>query len=166
MAAITLQLHEQLAPLDRISLRPGELPALRRAVLSMLCPLLWRVLATMLPAAGVLRLDRQHSRPQKRAKDHTGEKASIGMRAHRSSTTLTISATSRPPSCLLVTLTTQPGLRSARVAVCSTKPVLPGSAERVKRTMRDAGLMSTVTSRVLPLAVASSVTVWATGSMV
>jgi hypothetical protein len=48
------------------------------------------------------------------------------------------------------------------VVIGSAKPGLPDSAARVHRTMCHAGLMAIESSRVFPLAVVSSVTVWAT----
>src|SRR5213594_1821464 len=76
-----------------------------------------------------------------------------------SNTTVTISATSLPPSCLVVTLTIQPGLTSDNASGCATNPVFPGSVGRVNLTIFDSGLRMMVTSRVLPFAVVWSVSV-------
>src|SRR5213594_763139 len=76
-----------------------------------------------------------------------------------SNTTVTISATSLPPSCLVVTLTNQPGLRSDNPSCCSTNPVFPGSVGRANLTIFVSGLRTMVTSRVLPCTVVWSVRV-------
>src|SRR2546422_11211943 len=74
-----------------------------------------------------------------------------------SNTTVTISATSLPPSCFVVTLTIQPGLRSDNVSGCSTNPDFLGSVGRANLTIFVSGLRTMVTSRVLPCAVVLSV---------
>src|SRR5437867_10720012 len=76
-----------------------------------------------------------------------------------SNTTVTISATSLPPSYLVVTLTNQPGLRSDNASCCSTNPVFPGPVGRANLTIFVSGLRTMVTSRVLPCAVVWSVRV-------
>src|SRR5439155_20854516 len=80
----------------------------------------------------------------------TGVHAPLG---HFSSITFTTSATSLPASCLVLTLTTQPGLRSLRVNGCSTNPVVPGSVARVNLRIFESDFSTLVTSRVLPVAV-------------
>src|SRR5213594_1153808 len=82
-----------------------------------------------------------------------------------SNTTVTISATSLPPSCLVVTLTIQPGLRSDNASGCSSNPVFAGSDGRANLTIFDSGLRTMVTSRVLPCAVVWSVSVLPDASM-
>src|SRR5439155_11173604 len=84
---------------------------------------------------------------------------------HFSSITFPTAATSLPLSCLVVTLTTQPGLRSLRVSGCSTNPVFPGSVARANFTIFESGLSRIVTSRVLPFAVVWSVRVFAEASI-
>jgi hypothetical protein len=52
-----------------------------------------------------------------------------------------------------------------RVVIGSAKPGLPDSTARLHRTMCHAGLKAIESARVFPLAVISSVTVWATESL-
>jgi len=53
--------------------------------------------------------------------------ASSASHPHRSITTVDDLRDSLPPSCLVVTLTIQPALRSDSASGCSMNPVFPGS---------------------------------------
>src|SRR5437879_11097017 len=52
--------------------------------------------------------------------------------------------------CLVVTLTTQPGLRSAKVSGCSTNPVFPSSVGRANFTILESGFSRIITALVVP----------------
>src|SRR3989441_6846947 len=92
----------------------------------------------------------------------TGVHAPLG---HFSNITFTTSATSLPASCLVVTLTTQPGLRSAKVSGCSTNPVFPSSVGRANFTILESGFSRIITALVVPFAVVWSVRVFAEASI-
>src|SRR5437867_3054444 len=146
VTGVALELHEDLAAPRGVAVGPGELPVLRRAV------------------AGVRRARRRRTprrprllclprrRGNQRNRREQDDRRAAGRTVHRSSTTFTTSATSLSPSCLVVTLRTQPGLRSESESVCSTNPVLPGSVGRTNFTIFDSDLSTIVTSRVLPFA--------------
>src|SRR5438034_1253677 len=84
--------------------------------------------------------------------------------ARRSTKTFTTSATSRSPSCFVVTLTVHPGLMSSKGTGCSTKPGLPGSVERRDRMILDSARISMTTTRDFPFPGASTVRILATVS--
>src|SRR5881296_1768717 len=136
---------------------PPELPARRSAVMAA------RLASLRAPGrlAGLLSDARQGAR-QKACEER--ENNALAPDPHRSTTILICSATSRFPSCLVVTLTIQPTFTALSGTSCSMKPALPGSVERANRTTLAPGFMWTTTSRVFPLLATSSVRVCAAES--
>jgi hypothetical protein len=63
----------------------------------------------MADVRSLLRLNRQYGSAEEGPKNSDGKSAEIGVMVHRSSTTLTMSTASQPPSRSVVTFTTIPG---------------------------------------------------------
>ena len=82
----------------------------------------------------------------------------------RSTKTFTTIATSRSPSCFVVTLTVHPSLMSSKATASCANPGFPGSLERRERTIFDSARISIGTTRGRPVAGASTVSVLPTTS--